>query len=419
VEDRHVHPAASGKCEMTMSNVFNAKRMKDKFEIPGILKIISLLLAGVGVICFIIGMRINSVATWGSFLVSSYYFLSISVGAAFFMAIQYISQSGWSSAFRRIPEAMTSWIPFAAVFFLLLWFGMHDLYHWTHEEAVESDQLLQHKSPYLNVPFFFIRMILSFALWITFVFILRKLSIREDSLDPADHEGILAVFHKMELYSKVLVFVLAFTFSLAAFDWIMSLEPHWFSSIFAFKNFIAAFLHGTSIIALIVFILFKQGYFPFINKYHLHDFARYIFILSIIWGYMWFSQFIIIWYGNIPEETNYYFYRWHEGWKAFFWLQIALNWGVPFMVLLPVQSSRKLNVIIGVIIVLILGQYIDIFIQVMPSLTEGFRFSPIDAGIFLGFAGLFTFVVSTSLAGANLIPRNHPYLEESLEHMFE
>lgn len=393
--------------------------MKEKIQISNTFRIACLALAVVGVICFVAGLRVNPEAAWGSYLTGAYYFLELSIGAAFFLSIQYISQSGWSSAFRRIPEAMMAWIPYAAVFFLLLWFGMHDIYHWTHDEAVAEDQLLRHKTPYLNIPFFFARMVLSFLLWIVLTVIFRRLSLREDTLDPADNVGIMAVFGKTELYARIMIFVLALTFSIAAFDWIMSLEPHWFSSIFAFKDFVAAFLHGTSIITLIIFILYRLGYFTFLNEYHLHDFARYIFILSIIWGYMWFAQFIIIWYGNIPEETQYYFYRWQDGWKTLFWLQIALNWGVPFLVLLPVKTSRRMNIIMGVIIVLIIGQYIDIFVEVMPAVSGELSFGWIEAGTFLGFAGLFAFVVSTALAKAALVPHNHPYLVESLEHEFE
>lgn len=262
-------------------------------------------------------------------------------------------------------------------------------------------------------------MILSFALWIFFTILLRRLSDREETFDPANQTGILSIFNRSEFFSKIFIFIIAITFSMTAFDWIMSIESHWFSSIFAFKNFIAAFLHGTSIVTLIVFILYRQGYFPFLNKYHLHDFARYIFILSIIWGYMWFAQFMIIWYANIPEETNYYFYRWNEGWKILFWLQIILNWGVPFLVLLPVRPSRNLNVIMGVIIILIIGQYIDIFVQVMPAITGRIHFGWIEAGLFLGFAGLFSFIVASALARTKIIPANHPYLIESLEHEFE
>jgi hypothetical protein len=182
---------------------------------------------------------------------------------------------------------------------------------------------------------------------------------------------------------------------------------------------VAAFLHGTTIIALIIFLLHLKGHFTFLNEYHLHDFARYIFILSIIWGYMWFAQFMIIWYGNIPEETIFYFDRFQEGWKVLYWLQIVLNWGVPFMILLPVQTSRNMKIITGVILAMIVGQYIDLVVQIMPPIAGAIRFGWIEAGVFLGFAGLFAFVVRTALARANLVPSNHPYLIESTEHQFE
>ena len=236
--------------------------------------------------------------------------------------------------------------------------------------------------------------------------------------DPADMNGILALFNKSELYSKIFIFILAITFSLAAFDWIMSVDPHWYSTIFALKNLAAAFLHGVSVLTLIVFILHKRGYFPFLNKYHMHDFARYIFMLSIVWGYFWFAQFMIIWYGNIPEETTYYFVRWKEGWKVLFFLEIILNWAVPFMILLPVKASRNMTAIVIVIICLIIGQYVDLYVQVIPGTTGLLRFGLVEAGLFLGFAGLFAFIVATALSKAKLIPSNHPYLEESLEHRF-
>ncbi|HEX2968035.1 MAG TPA: hypothetical protein VHO46_02940 [Bacteroidales bacterium] len=393
--------------------------MKEKVQISGTFRIVCIALALTGIVSFIIGLKTNPDLAWGSYLTGIYYFTELSIGAAFYLAIQYISQSGWSSAFKRIPEAMTTWLPFAAIFFFLLYFGMNNIYHWSHEEAVSQDALLTHKSSYLNVTFFFIRMALSFALWIFLTAMMRRLSFRQDTFDPADEAGILALFHKSEMYARILIFVLALTFSLSVFDWIMSLEPHWYSSIFAFKDFIAAFYHGTTIIALIVFILYRSGHFPFLNEYHLHDFARYIFILSIIWGYLWFSQFIIIWYGNIPEETQHFFYRWQGGWKIMFWLQIGLNWGVPFLILLPVQTSRRMDVILSVIIILIIGQYIDIFVEVMPAVTGSLSYSLIEAGIFLGFGGLFALIVSMALASRPLIPRNHPYLIESLEHHFE
>jgi hypothetical protein len=295
---------------------------------------------------------------------------------------------------------------------------MKDLYQWTNSDVVALDPLLQHKSSFLNIPFFFIRMILYFTLWIVFARILRRLSLREDALDPSDSGGIMALFARTELYSKIFIFILAITFSLSAIDWIMSVDVKWYSTIFALKNMVAALLHGISILALIVFILSKKGYFPFFNKYHLHDFARYIFMFSIIWGYFWFAQFMIIWYGNIPEETVYFSERWKEGWKVLFFLEIGLNWFIPFMVLLPVKASRNMTLITMVIIFLIIGQYIDLFVQVMPGTTGAFKLGWISAGTFIGFAGLFALVVATALSKAKLIPPNHPYLEESINHKF-
>ena len=392
--------------------------MKEQLKIPATFRIITLILISIGALTFLFGMFSDSLRTWANYLIVNYYFLSLSLGAAFFLAIQSISQSGWSSAFKRVPEAMMAYIPFAAVFFLLLFFGVHDLYSWSHLEIAANDPLLQHKSVYLNVPFFFFRLIVFFVLWIIFTRIIRRISLGEDMLNPADQTAIITLFNKSELFSKIFLFIFAITFSLSAFDWIMSLEVHWYSTIFALKNLVAAFLHGTSIVALIIFILHKRGYFSFLNEYHLHDFARYIFMLSIVWGYFWFAQFMIIWYGNIPEETAYYYIRWSEEWKVMFFLEIGLNWGIPFLVLLPVKTSRNLTFISVVILFLIIGQYLDLFMQIIPATTGQLKFGWIEAGLFLGYMGLFSLVVATALSNAKLIPSNHPYLEESLNHKF-
>jgi Ni/Fe-hydrogenase subunit HybB-like protein len=228
----------------------------------------------------------------------------------------------------------------------------------------------------------------------------------------------MRMFSKTGLYSKILIFILIITFSFAAFEWMMSIDAHWYSSIFALKNLVAAFLHGVTVLTLIVFILYKRGYFPFLNKYHLHDFARYIFMLSIIWGYFWFAQFMIIWYGNIPEETAYFYVRWQDGWKVLFFCEIGLNWAVPFIVLLPVKTSRNMAAIITVIIFLVIGQYVDLFVQVIPGVTGVLKFGWIEAGLFLGYAGLFSLIVAMALCRAKILPRNHPYLDESLGHKF-
>jgi hypothetical protein len=392
--------------------------MKEKVVVSSTFRIITLALVAIGIISFIAGLLSDPQRAWANYLIVNYYFLSLAIGGAFFLVIQNISQSGWSSAFIRVPEAMMAYIPFAAVFFLLYYFGIGYIYHWSDPAAVAADPVLQHKSAYLNVPFFYVRLVVCFILWIVFTRILRRLSLQEDIQNPENQDSILALFARRELYARIFIFILALTFSLSAFDWIMSIDSHWWSTIFALKNLVAAFLHGVSILTLIVFILYKRGYYPFLNKYHLHDFSRYIFMFSIIWGYFWFSQFMIIWYGNIPEETIYYFTRWQKGWKILFFLEIGINWLIPFMVLLPIKTSRNMTVITTVIIILIIGQYLDLFTQVIPGTTGKLQFGFIEAGLFAGFAGLFAFIVASVLGKSKLIPPNHPYLEESTEHHF-
>lgn len=386
--------------------------MKDQIIISKNFKLLTYILIGIGVVSFALGFVFDAKRTWANYLLNNYYFLSIAIGAAFFGAIQYITNSGWSAAFKRIPEAMAAYIPFAGVFFLIMFFGMHSIFEWTHEEVLLHDELIQHKSPYLNIPFFFIRVIVFFAAWTILSKILRKFSLKEDEV------GGLHYFQKSELYSKIFIFVIAITFTLFAVDMLLSLDPHWFSTLFAAKSFIAAFLHGSTIIALIVIILNRTGNLDLLNRSHLHDFTRYIFMTSIVWGYFNFSEFMLIWYGNIPEETVWFVERWHGAYKILFFANIILNWAIPFFVLMPRKTSRSKMIIFPVIILLMIGQYTELYYIIWPNVVNEAKFGLLEIGTFLGYAGIFSLVVSTWLAKASLVPRNHPYLQESLHHHF-
>lgn len=386
--------------------------MKDQLVISKNFKLLTYILIGVGVVSFALGFAFDAKRTWANYLLNNYYFLSIAMGAAFFGAIQYITQSGWSAAFKRIPEAMVAYIPFAGVFFLIMFFGMHSIFEWTHDEVIQHDHLIHHKSPYLNIPFFFARVVVFFAAWTLMSKLLRKLSLQEDEF------GGIQYFEKSELYSKVFIFIIAITFSLFAVDMLMSLDPHWFSTIFAAKSFIAAFLHGSSVITLIVIILFRMGKLEILNRSHLHDFTRYIFMTSIVWGYFNFAEFMLIWYGNIPEETVWFVERWHGAYKILFFANIILNWAIPFFVLMPRKSSRSKMFIFPVIVLLIIGQYTELYFIIWPNVVGDAKFGLLEIGTFAGYVGVFALVVSTWLAKASLVPKNHPYLEESLHHHF-
>jgi hypothetical protein len=386
--------------------------MEEKLVVSKKFKLLTYILIAIGVVSFALGFIFDSKRTWANYLLNNYYFISIAIGAAFFGAIQYITQSGWSAMFKRVPEAMAAYIPFAAVFFLILFFGMHSIFEWTHEEVIQHDHLVQHKSPYLNIPFFFIRVIVFFGAWILMTRILRNISLKEDEF------GGIQYFEKSEFYSKILIFVIALTFSLFAVDMLMSLEPHWFSTLFAGKSFIAAFLHGSSIIALIVILLSRMGKFEQLNSSHLHDFTRYIFMASIVWGYFNFAEFMLIWYANIPEETAWFVHRWHGTYKILFFANIVLNWLIPFLVLMPRKSSRSKIIMLPVIVILIIGQYTELYYIIWPATVQEVKFGLLEIGTFLGYAGLFSLIVSIALAKANLVPKNHPYLQESIHHHF-
>jgi len=385
--------------------------MEERLKLSSLFYIATFVLIAIGVAAFITGFINNPTRAWANFLLNNVYFVSLSVGAVLFLSLQRVTQAGWSAGFLRVPEAMGMYLPYAAVLFVIMIFGVQALYHWSHADAVAHDPLIAHKQPYLNVPFWAGRMILFFVLWILLAQMLRRYSLREDE------EGGLDIFRKSEHIAKIFIFVIAITFSAAGFDWVMSIDPHWYSALFALKNFVSAFYHAAAIITFIVLLLNQLGYFPFLKKSHMHDFSSYIFMLCIIWGYFWFAEFMIIWYGNIPEETTYFVERLQtEEWRLFFFANLIINWAIPFLIMMP-AASRKSKVTLKIIIpVLLVGMYIDLYLQIFPGVlgerTVGFT----EVGGFMGFAGVFILVVARALSKANLYPKQHPFLEECLEH---
>ncbi len=386
--------------------------MEEKFSFPSKLKISAIALVIIGLAAFIWGFISHPDQAWGNLLLNNFFFVSIAVGASFFLSLQYIAQAGWSAGFKRVSEAVVSYLPVGGILFLVLIFGLGHIYHWAHEGAAAHDELLSHKSVFLNIPFFSVRILIYFSLWIFMARYLRKLSLKEDL------EGGLSWFEKSEFYSKVNIFIIAVTFTFASIDWLMSIHPHWYSTIFSFKAFASAFYHGSTFVILIILLLNRAGYFSFLNKSHLHDFSRYIFMLSIIYGYLWFMQFTIIWYGNIPEETIYYALRWTSPWETLYFVDIILNFAVPFLVLMPRAPSRNKSVILIVALFVLVGLWVELYNQIFPAINPENNFGLLEVGAFVGFLGLFTLIVATTLTKAPLIPKNHPYLDECLNHHF-
>lgn len=389
--------------------------MEKNFTFSATLKYITYALMLIGIIAIVVGFMSDTDRIWANLLLNNFFFLSLAIGASFFLALQYIAQAGWSSAFKRIPESMSAFIPVGAVIMILIVvFGMDSIYPWVNPEKESFDahelHIIHGKAAYLNVPFFIIRLVIYFAVWLLMTKLLRRFSLKEDL------EGGLEYFKKSELYSKIYIFSLAITFSFASFDWIMTIDPTWYSTIFSLKNFIAAFYHGTTVIVVIVLIMHHYGYFQFINNAHWQDFSKYVFMLSIVWAYFWFSQYLLIWFANIPEETTYYVTRLTGAWEFNFYTNLTLNWLVPFLVLLPNYFARKKFILLIVIVLVSFGQYTDLFEQIMPGTVGDFHIGFVEVGTWLGFSGLFIYTVFRTLSSADLIPKNHPLLNESLNH---
>ncbi|MDF1572051.1 MAG: hypothetical protein P1P82_10580 [Bacteroidales bacterium] len=385
--------------------------MEERLKLSSLFFVGTFVLIAIGTAAFIMGFINDPTRAWANLLLNNVYFVSLSAGAVLFLALQRVTQSGWSAGFLRVPESMGMYLPVAALFFVVMIFGIHSLYHWSHADAIAHDPILQHKQPYLNVPFWIGRMVVFFLLWILLATMLRNYSLKEDE------EGGLRIFKKAAHMSKIFIFVIAITFSFAGFDWVMSIDPHWYSALFALKNFVSALYHAAAVIAFIVLLLNQFGYFRFLNKSHLHDFSSYIFMLCIIWGYFWFAEFMLIWYANIPEETVYFVTRMQtEEWRIFFFANIIINWLIPFAIMMPAAARRSKVTLKIVIPVLLVGMFLDLYLQIFPGVVGKQVLGFNEIGGFLGFLGLFMLVVGYYLSKANLYPKQHPFMEESLAH---
>jgi len=378
-------------------------QMKDRYQY------LAVALMLLGLITLGLTFYLDPIRAWTNFLINNFYFMSLGLSGVLILALLYICKGAWASVLKRIPEAMMACLPVAFVLMLLLGFGIHSLYHWSHADAVAHDALLQHKEPYLNVTFFMIRMVFYFVVWIAFARLFRRVSLRQDAgLD-------LPFYYRNTRYSSLFIVFFALTFSFASYDWLMSLEPHWFSTIFSIYTFSSLFVHGIAAMTLVVILLMERGYLKgFVNENHLHDLGKLLLAFTTFWAYIWFSQYMLIWYANIPEETSYFILRTDPDWIWLFWLNLAINWGIPFVILLPRVSKRSPAILKRVCITLLIGYWLDLYLRVAPGVGTERQIGLIEIFIALGYAALFFWITGRALAKAPLIARNDPYLQESL-----
>ena len=350
---------------------------------------------------------------WAALYVAAFFFFMIALGTLMFYAIQRAAQAGWPILLFRVMEGITAYlVPGSIIIYVFLVLtGLHanHLFVWMDAETVAHDEIIQGKVGYLNVPFFLIRAAIYLLGWNAYRYFSRKFSLAQDAASAGDISN-----HKKNFRISAVFLVFFFvTESMMSWDWIMSLDPHWFSTLFGWYVLASMLVTAVTVIALVTVYLKSKGYLPKVNHSHLHDLAKFMFGLSVFWTYLWFSQFMLIWYSNIPEEVTYFLTRIDDYNLPFFGM-VVMNFVFPLLILMSSDYKRSNWIIVMAGIVIILGHYIDIFNMIMPATVgDQWFIGWAEIGGFLFFAGLFIYVVFRALTKAPLEASGDPYVGES------
>ena len=350
---------------------------------------------------------------WSALYVACFFFFMIALGALAFYAVNFAAQAGWSPVLFRVMEAVTAYlVPGGIIMFVLLGlsgFHINHLFVWADPEVVAHDVLLQGKASWLNGTWMLIRAAIFLGGWITYRHFAVKFSRAGDTAKENDYSNFKKTFR---ISAGFLVFFL-YTESMMSWDWIMSFDPHWFSTLFGWYVLAGMMVCAITTIALITIFLKSQGYLEIVNDSHIHDLAKFMFGFSIFWTYLWFSQFMLIWYANIPEEVTYFMTR-IEDFNLPFFGMLAMNFLFPLLLLMNSDYKRVNWFVVLTGIVILVGHYIDIFVMVMPGTVGKSWFIGIpEIGSMLFFLGLFIFIVFKEMTKAPLLAKGDPYMGES------
>jgi hypothetical protein len=353
---------------------------------------------------------------WAALYIACLFFMLIAMGALAFYAIQQVAQAGWSPVLFRVMQGITAYLlPGSIIFFILLLlsgFHFNHLFVWmadgvTDPASPNYDKLIAGKAGYLNFPFWIIRAAIFIAGWNLYRHLSRKNCLAQDEANDN-------TFYKknFKMSAAFLVFFIV-TESIMSWDWIMSVDPHWFSTLFGWYVFASFFVSGITTIQLVTIYLKSKGYLENVNSSHIHDLSKFMFGISVFWTYLWFSQFMLIWYSNIPEEVTYFVTRINE-FGITFWGAFVLNFIFPILLLINTDFKRIFWIIVMAGIIILVGHYIDFFNMIMPSTVGSQWFIGIpEIASVLFFLGLFIYVVFSALTKAPLVPKRNPFIEES------
>lgn len=410
--------------------------LRERFSIPKKYNTVAIALMAVGVLAIIAlyvsthgGSKNTEEAAhrdarfWASLLQNSVYFLLVVNASMFFMCALTLAWAGWQMAFRRVTEAISACVPvigiIGGVILLSIAFGSnHTIYHWTDAEHVAHDATLKHKSGFLSKSFFSVATVLTILLWSVLGWKMRQLS---RSLDEKPLKTVAErkkYIWNNTVWAALYIVVFALTvMSSIPWLWLMSIDAHWYSTMYSWYTFASTFVAGIALITLFVIYLKNNGYLEYTNLEHLHDLGKFMFAFSIFWTYLWFSQFMLIWYANIPEETVYFKPRAEGVYSGIFWMMFMINFLAPLLIFMSRDSKRSYATLAFMSMLIIFGHWLDFYQMVFPAVSpDHVPMILYDFGVALGFVGLIMFVTARALAKSPLLAKNHPFVKESLIH---
>ena len=409
--------------------------LKEQFVIPKKYNTFSLALMAVGVLSIIVLFITHGSSTdqhvaarfWGSMLANSVYFLLIVNASMFFIVATTLAWGGWQMSFRRVAEAISTCVPvigvIALVILLALVFGNnHVIYHWADASAA-TDPVISHKSGFLNKNFFAVWTIITIGGWWLLGRKMRLLSRSIDDRPLSIEEGKKYIWNNTVWGAFYAILFALTVLSSIPWLWLMSIDAHWYSTMYSWYTFASSWVAGLALLTVFVVYMKNSGYLELVTKEHMHDLGKFMFAFSIFWTYLWFSQFMLIWYANIPEEVVYFKQRVHGPYRGIFFLNLIINFLAPLLILMRRSSKRNYGTITMMAVIIIFGHWLDFYQMVMPrALTSPVTqttYVPnmlLDFGIAIGFIGLIMFVTARSMAKHPLLAKNHPFLKESIIH---
>jgi hypothetical protein len=403
--------------------------IKEHFQTPTRYKQWSLGLMTVGLLSLIIGFIVYGGGNnpggdrfWAALLQNSVYFLLIVNASLFFFAAHSLAMAGWVMSFRRLTEAISACVtPLGIICFVILMclvFGGHSgLYEWVDKDAVAKDAALKGKSGFLSPAFFTTYTVLTIGLWTLLGIKMRNLSRSIDDTKLTVEEGKRYIF-KNTVWAAVYIVWFALTvMSVVPWLWLMSLNAHWFSTMYSWYTFGSTWVSGIALMTIFIIYLKNQGYLEYTNEEHLHDMAKYQFAFSIFWCYLWFDQFMLIWYANISEETVYFKPRFEGAYAGIFYLNLIINFVAPLLIYMKRGSKRNWGTVTFMSVLLIFGHWLDFYQMVFPKVDpDHVPLNLFDFGIALGFVGLIMWQTARVLSKFPMLANNHPFLKESIIH---